>query len=134
MKTIVAGSSNIQNYKVVCEVIKNCGWIPTEIICGLANGVDKLGEQYAIEHKIPVKYFAADWRTNGRSAGVIRNRQMAEYGEALIAIWDGNSRGTDNMIKTADELGLKVFTALCPKPCCTAYDFNKPTPSAGRKI
>jgi hypothetical protein len=53
--------------------------------------------------------FPADWKTHGKAAGPIRNRQMAKNAEALIALWDGNSRGTKNMIETATKLGLKVY-------------------------
>jgi hypothetical protein len=52
----------------------------------------------------------------GKSAGPIRNRAMAEYAGALIAIWDGSSRGTLNMIETAKKLELKVFI----------YNFGEP--------
>jgi len=34
---------------------------------------------------------------------------MAEYAEALIAVWDGESRGTRDMIFKASNTGLKVF-------------------------
>ena len=34
---------------------------------------------------------------------------MAEYGDMLIAFWDGESKGTKNMIDTSKRLGLKVF-------------------------
>ena len=40
-----------------------------------------------------------------KAAGPIRNRQMAEYADYLIAFWDGESRGTRNMIETMKKLG-----------------------------
>jgi len=36
-------------------------------------------------------------------------RQMAEYADALIAVWDGKSRGTRNMIDEAARKNLKLF-------------------------
>jgi hypothetical protein len=33
---------------------------------------------------------------------------MAVYADALVAFWDGKSRGTANMIKEAEYLGLEV--------------------------
>ena len=59
------------------------------MVCGVANGADKLGEKWAIKNSIPVKYFAARWELYGKSAGYIRNADMSVYGEALIAFWDG---------------------------------------------
>ena len=34
---------------------------------------------------------------------------MAEYADALIAVWDGESRGTKNMIDEATSRNLKLF-------------------------
>ena len=44
----------------------------------------------------------------GRSAGPLRNATMANYADALIALWDNKSRGTKNMIDVANKLGLRV--------------------------
>lgn len=75
--------------------------LPTEIVSGRARGIDVLGEEYAIVNGMRLKLFPVsdlEWQTNGPSAGHLRNGRMAEYAEALIAIWDGKSRGTRNMI------------------------------------
>ena len=34
---------------------------------------------------------------------------MANYADALIAFWDGNSKGTKHMIELAKSRGLKVY-------------------------
>lgn len=67
-----------------------------------------MGEAWARENGISYIRFPADWDKYGRSAGMIRNREMAKYAEALIAIWDGRSRGTSNMMSTAAVLGLRI--------------------------
>ena len=72
--------------------------------------MDKLGEEWARSKGIPVEVYEADWETYGRRAGYIRNASMALVADALIAIWDGESKGTSHMIKTALGKGLKVFT------------------------
>lgn len=75
------------------------------IITGAAKGADKLGSLYARNHNIPLKEFPADWNTYGRAAGPIRNQQMSDYAlhevPVLIVFWDGESRGTKNMINIA---------------------------------
>lgn len=71
-------------------------------------GVDGLGERYAKEKGYSVKPFPADWAKYGKKAGPIRNIDMAEYADGLIALWDGKSKGTKNMILLAREYGLKV--------------------------
>jgi hypothetical protein len=64
---------------------------------------------FATDYIKDLKRFPADWDTHGRAAGVIRNKQMAEYGDMLIAFWDGESKGTKNMIDTSKKLGLLVY-------------------------
>lgn len=79
-----------------------------QIVSGGASGADALGERYAREKGYSLKRFPADWNQYGRSAGPKRNRQMAQYADALIAFWDGVSRGTKNMIDEANAGGLLV--------------------------
>lgn len=83
----------------------------SEVVSGAARGADSLGELFAKENNIPVKQFPADWNAHGRAAGPIRNRQMAEYADVLIAFWDGKSPGTKNMIETMLKKGkiVKVY-------------------------
>ena len=52
--------------------------------------------------------YPADWERHGRAAGPIRNEEMAEVSDALIAFWDGKSRGTKSMIEIARRKGLQV--------------------------
>lgn len=109
MKTIVAGSRHCADVGVVLTAMNESGYDITEVVSGCAPGVDTLGEEIALALSIPVKRFPADWERYGRAAGPIRNRQMAEYAEALVAVLYPGSRGTLNMIKQAKERGLTVF-------------------------
>ena len=101
MKVIVAGSRDISDYKLVVDTIVSSGWVEdiTEIVSGCAVGVDRLGEQWARANDIPVKEMPANWTLEGRKAGPMRNKQMAEYADAAVIIWDGKSAGTRNMIE-----------------------------------
>ena len=96
----------------VSRIIRTCGWKITEVVCGGAKGVDSLGKQWAEEHQVPVTMFPANWEKYGKSAGPKRNQEMAEYAEALIAVWDGKSRGTKSMIDLAVERDLPVVMCL----------------------
>jgi hypothetical protein len=109
MKVIIAGGRDYHDYQTLLEAIKEANFDITTIISGGAPGVDALGERYAVEMDIPLKVFPANWQAHGRAAGPIRNRKMAENAEALIAIWDGISRGTKNMIETATKYQLLVY-------------------------
>ena len=99
MKVIIAGSREITNYEFVSHIIKQSGYTITEVVSGTANGVDRLGEQWARDNNIPYKRFPANWDHYGKAAGPIRNREMAEYADAAIVVWNGSSSGTKNMIQ-----------------------------------
>lgn len=109
MKVIIAGSREITDYDIVLKAVKLAQFRITEVVCGKAKGVDTLGEELGLKNGIPVKYFPADWNRHGNAAGYRRNVQMAEYADALIAVWDGKSRGTKHMIDIARDRGLKVY-------------------------
>ena len=100
MKVIVAGGRDFKNYYLLCKVLNNFHKENkiTEVVCGGARGADSLGEQWAKEHNILVKYFPADWDVYGAAAGYIRNQAMAEYGDYLIVFWDGKAGGNKNII------------------------------------
>ena len=111
MKIIIAGSRNINNYELIKETMDNILKtlnIPITIISGGANGVDKLGERYALEKHLGLTVYPADWDTYGKSAGYIRNEQMANVGNMLVAFWDGKSKGTKHMIDLAEKYNLII--------------------------
>ena len=116
MKVIIAGSRTINNYNLVKEIIKDgiekLGWNDGrrfDIISGGAKGIDNLAEKYAKENKIGLSILEADWWLYGKKAGYIRNVAMANDANALIAIWDGKSKGTKMMIDIAKKKGLTIF-------------------------
>lgn len=112
MKVIIAGIRTLENYEAVKAAVRKSGFEIEEVVSGCANGADKLGEKWAFENGLPIKRFPADWDRNGKAAGPIRNRKMAEYADALIAIWDDMSPGTRNMIHEARKRGLKVHVHI----------------------
>jgi dissimilatory sulfite reductase (desulfoviridin) alpha/beta subunit len=109
MRTIIAGSRDIDDMKLLESAIAESKMDITIVVCGEARGVDWLGKEWAISRNIPVHSFPANWSLHGKSAGFIRNTEMAENADALIAVWDGESRGTKMMIDIAKKKGLKVF-------------------------
>ena len=111
-KVIVAGCRDFAGYELLKEkcdfYLQNKKPENIVIVSGHASGSDALGEHYAQERGYETEIYPADWKTNGRAAGPIRNAQMATVADALIAFWDGKSRGTKNMIDTATKRGLQV--------------------------
>lgn len=110
LKVIIAGGRDFNDYellKSVCDhILKD--QIHVEIISGVAKGADTLGERYARDNGYNIKLIPADWDTHGRSAGYKRNSDMADYGNVLIAFWDGKSKGTKHMIDLAKSNFLTV--------------------------
>lgn len=111
-RVIVAGSRMFSDYmylRAVMDVLlsryekKNI-----QIICGLAKGADACGERYAKERGLSIHYFQAEWKKYGKAAGPIRNEEMAQNADALVAFWDGKSPGTRNMIEMAKKYHLQV--------------------------
>lgn len=109
MKTIIAGSRKGFTYEDVVACMKKISWNPTEIVSGHADGVDSFGEKWAKMRKIPVRVFYADWKEQGRSAGMQRNVKMAQYADAAVILWDGESKGTKHMINEARKQGLTIY-------------------------
>lgn len=110
MKVIIAGSRGFSDFSLLfskCEEILE-NQIDIEIVSGTAKGADKLGEHYASLKGYSVARFPADWDKHGKAAGYVRNKEMAEYSDALIAFWDGESKGTKHMIDLAQTKGLKI--------------------------
>jgi len=93
---------------LVAAAMVECPWEPTEIVSGAARGIDQLGEEWAEAQGLPVKRFPANWKEHHRAAGPIRNREMAKYADALVAIWDGQSKGTKSMIGLAEKAGIEI--------------------------
>ena len=109
MKLIIAGSREGFTYEDVVEAFDSLiDAVVSEIVSGGARGVDRFGEQLAKARGIPLTIKPADWDKYGKSAGYIRNKEMAEYADALLALWDGESRGTKHMIDLAKKNNLKV--------------------------
>lgn len=111
IKVVVAGCRNFFDYKFVEQVLYDqfiYSEIPVIIIHGAASGVDSLADKFANEYFYDKSSFPADWKTYGKSAGMIRNKQMAIEGDALIAFWDGKSKGTGNMIDEMRKLNKPV--------------------------
>ena len=115
-RIIVAGGRDFLDYPLLEESLDAVihGLPPEDIllISGTCKGADQMGERYAEEHGLRVQRFPADWKTYGRAAGPIRNRQMAEFASKadgiLVAFWDGNSRGTASMIRLAEQKNLRI--------------------------
>ena len=105
MKTIIAGG---RNYCLTLNDILQLDTLPISmVISGGAAGADHGGEQYARLNGLRLKVFEADWDGQGRAAGPIRNRQMAQYADAVVLYPGG--RGTESMYREAVRAGIEIY-------------------------
>lgn len=121
IKVIIAGLRNFYDYDIVEDTVVSYfmsrGILKenVEIISGGARGADSLGEQLADSYGLKLTVFPAQWNTYGKTAGMIRNKEMADYAikdsdkAILFAFWDGQSRGTKGMIDIAKRCGMEVI-------------------------
>ena len=100
---IIAGSRDFLNYEFLCNKVSYI--ISTKkknykivIVSGCAKGADTLAIKFAKENNFLLKKFPAEWDKYGKKDGFLRNQEMAKYSDALIAFWDGKSKGTKHMI------------------------------------
>lgn len=110
IRVIIAGGREFSDYQHVCKVMNHLTRTVDEItvICGKARGADSLGERWAKENGHAIEEFLPDWDKHGKSAGYKRNAQMAKAATALVAFWDGKSKGTGHMIDIAKLRKLNV--------------------------
>jgi hypothetical protein len=106
MRTIIAGGRNFNNRAFMEQSLVDLDI--TAVVGGKARGADTLGEEWALANGIPFYGFPAKWDVYGKSAGYKRNVEMANNADALVAFWDGSSKGTAHMISIATQKGLRV--------------------------
>lgn len=107
MKVAVIGSRGFNDYELVKTTLSSLNI--TLLVSGGAKGADSLGERYAKENNINTLIFKPDWEKHGKAAGMIRNTDIVNNAETIIAFWDGESKGTKDSITKAEKLGKKVL-------------------------
>lgn len=104
MKIAIIGSRNL--------FVENLGeYIPagvTEIVSGGAKVIDACAKQYAELNKIKITEIIPAYSRFGRNAPLIRNLEIIDYADEIIAFWDGKSRGTRFVIENAKRKRKKI--------------------------
>lgn len=127
MKVIVCGSRAIQDYNLLIKTIKESE-IEDKIEVILSRGCsgpDKMGELWAKEKGIGFRVFEAKWKEcdiigvklainswgqkYNKLAELARNSRMIEKADAVIALWNGKSKGTLDTINKAKKKGILVY-------------------------
>lgn len=108
-KVIIAGSRSIVEESIVAQALAESKFNPALIVSGGARGVDRLGEDVALKLGLPVRRFIPDWDGLGKKAGMVRNADMGNYADALVACWDNVSSGTKGMIDHMKRINKPSF-------------------------
>ncbi len=108
MKTAVIGSRSIK----ISDIGKYIS-DTEEIISGGAAGVDSCAAKYAQENGIKFTLFLPQYERYGRAAPIIRNKEIVDYADKIIAFWDGSSKGTLSVIKYAEKIKKPCQIILC---------------------
>ena len=104
MKLAIIGSRHLTIENLEAYVPKGV----TQIVSGGARGIDRAAAEYAVKQDIPLKEFLPDYARYGRGAPLKRNAQIAQYADAVLAFWDGKSRGTKYTLSLFEKLGKKA--------------------------
>lgn len=107
MKVAVIGSRTFNDYELLRQTLSKLEI--TLVVSGGAKGADSLGEEYANANNIPTKIFLPDWEKYGKSAGMLRNSDIINEAEIIVAFWDGESKGCKDAIAKANKLNKKVL-------------------------
>lgn len=123
MKIAVVGSRDFDDYEFLKKILNyhlcQAGQACTQIISGGARGADTLAKQYAVEHGLDIQEFIPNWDVHGKSAGYLRNEQIVNACDELVAFCvmssDGISPGTKLSIELAEKAGKPVYKYLPPE-------------------
>ena len=108
MKIAIIGSRKIKNPDIEKFVSAD-----DEIVSGGAVGVDSAAAKFAKEQGLKLTEFLPQYEKYGRGAPIIRNREIVDYAEKVVAFWDGRSRGTLSVIEYAQKTGKPCEIVLC---------------------
>ena len=123
INVLICGSRGFSDYKLFERTLVQHLPPHTYLMSGGATGADSMAEHFAEQYHIPMRVFPAQWdkyKVDGRRnpAGMIRNKEMLVHAGMVIAFWDGQSKGTKDMMRISKAKGLEVIV----------INYNNPAP------
>ncbi len=107
MKIAVIGSRHASG-RAAAQILKELPAYTSEIVSGGAAGTDTAAEQVALILSLPIKIFYPDYARYGKAAPLMRNLEIIDYADEVLAFWDGSSRGTQHVIAQCIRKGKPV--------------------------
>lgn len=111
MIVAVIGSRSFNNFEVLEQTLNNIHQIQSIdlIVSGGARGADTLAEQYASKYGIETLIIYPDYEQYpSYAAPMIRNSDIIQESDHVVAFWDYKSPGTKDAISKARKLHKKV--------------------------
>lgn len=108
MKLAIIGGRDYQDYDRLCKIMALIKTPIELIISGGAHGADSLGARWADENGVEKLIFLPDWDRHVKRAGFLRNKDIINAADGVLAFWDGISKGTKSSIDLANKKGIPV--------------------------
>ncbi|MBQ8683853.1 MAG: DUF2493 domain-containing protein [Clostridia bacterium] len=102
MKVAVIGSRGIKDVRLDEYIPRGV----TEIISGGAKGVDMLAREYALQNGLELREILPDYQRYKRAAPLQRNKEIVQVADCVVALWNGESRGTKFVIDWCKKCGV----------------------------
>ncbi len=117
MKIAVVGSREFTDKNFIKFIMRKYFSKDCVLISGGAKGVDSIAEEIIDKVNsfnsnpgtcIKKIIFKPDWDKYGKSAGFIRNKDIIDNADMVLAFWDGTSKGTKHSIDLAIKAGKPI--------------------------
>lgn len=109
MKLAIIGSRKLTNVEIDPHIPDDV----TEIVSGGAVGIDTCAAEYAKSKALKLTEFLPQYECYGRAAPIVRNKEIVNHADKILAFWDGKSKGTLSVIKYAKKAGKPCEVILC---------------------
>ena len=104
MKLLISGSRSIKTF----DISEHITFDVDLIICGGADGVDRIAEQYADDNRISKLVLKPQYKLYGKAAPIKRNELMVDIADKILVVWDGASKGSEFTVRYAIKKGKDV--------------------------
>ncbi|MCM1543751.1 MAG: DUF2493 domain-containing protein [Ruminococcus sp.] len=109
MKVAIVGSRNLK----IDDLGKYLPEGTDEIVSGGAIGIDRCAREYALSHNLKLTEFLPDYDSYSRRAPLLRNLDIINYADEVIAFWNGISHGTKFVIDNCKKKNKKITIISC---------------------